>query len=104
MLVKLQNSVFTVALSLYNINLTFIITYTVFQFHLNHRIGINQNPQLNLLALVDSKTLIKEMQRAMVNLYNHDELLVLGATNDTAPSPQNNSLGRLLPQKSIIMY
>jgi len=76
MLVKLQNSVFTVALSLYNINLT---TYTVFQFCLNHQIGINQNPQLNLLALVDSETLIKEMQKAMVNLYNHDESLVLGA-------------------------
>jgi len=66
----------TVALSLYNIKLTFIITYTVFQFCLNHQIDINQNPQLNLLALVDFETLIKEMQRAMVNLCNHVESLV----------------------------
>jgi len=51
---------------------------------------------------VDSETLIKEMQRATVNLCNHDESGVLGATNDTTPSPQNNSLGGLLPQKSII--
>ena len=53
---------------------------------------------------MDSETLIKEMQWAMVNLCNHDESLVLGATNDTTPSPQNNSLGGLLPQKLIIIY
>jgi len=53
---------------------------------------------------VDSEALIKEMQKAMVNLYNHDESLVLCTTNDTTPSPQNNSLDGLLPQKLIIIY
>jgi len=33
------------------------------------------------------------MQKATVNLYNHNESQVLGATNDTIPSPSNNSLG-----------
>jgi len=43
------------------------------------------------------------MQRATVNLCNHDESQILGATNYTIPSPSNNSLGGLfLPQKSII--
>jgi len=42
------------------------------------------------------------MQRATVNLCNHDESQVLGATNDTTPSPPNKSLGELLPQESII--
>jgi len=51
---------------------------------------------------MDSEALIKEIQRAMVNLCNHDESQALGATNDTTPSPPNNSLGGLLPQKLII--
>jgi len=51
---------------------------------------------------VHSEALIKEMQSATVNLCNHDESQVLGATNDTIPSPLNNSLGGVLPQKSII--
>jgi len=51
---------------------------------------------------VDSEALIKEMQRAAVNLCNHDESQVLGGTNDTIPSHPNNTLGGLLPQKSII--
>jgi len=51
---------------------------------------------------MDSEALIKEMQRAMVNLCIHDESQVLGATNDTTPSLPNNSLGRLSPQKLII--
>jgi len=51
---------------------------------------------------VDSEALIKEMQRAMVNLCNHDESQVLGTTNDTILSPPNNRLGGLLPQKLII--
>jgi len=53
-------------------------------------------------VLVDSETLIKEMQSATVNLCNHSESQVLGTTNDTMPSPPNNSLGGVLPQKSII--
>jgi len=40
---------------------------------------------------MNSEALIKVMQSAMVNLYNHDELQVLGTTNDTIPSPLNNS-------------
>jgi len=51
---------------------------------------------------MDSEALIKEMQRGMVNLCNCDELWVLGATNVTTPIPQNNNLGKLLPQKLII--
>jgi len=51
---------------------------------------------------MDSEALIKEMQRAMVNLCNHNESRVLGATNDATFNPQNNHLGGLLPQKSII--
>ena len=47
---------------------------------------------------MDSEALI-EMQRATVN-YNESQ--VLGTTNDTIPSPPNNSLGGLLPQKLII--
>ena len=42
------------------------------------------------------------MQSTMVNLCNHDESQVLSTNNDTLPSPPNNSLGGLLPQKSII--
>jgi len=45
------------------------------------------------LVLLDSEALIKEMQKAMVNLCNHDESQVLGTTNDTIPSPPNNSWG-----------
>jgi len=89
MLVKLQNSIFTLSLSLYNIQLTFTITHThfvLFQLHLNHQIDINQNPQLNSLALIDSEALIKEMQRTMVN---YDESQVLGATNGTTLTLQN---------------
>jgi len=33
---------------------------------------------------------------------NYDDSPVLGATNDPTPTPQNNSLGELLSQKSII--
>jgi len=51
---------------------------------------------------VDSVTLIKEMQMATVNLCTYDESWILGSTNDTTPTPQNNSLGGLLPQKLII--
>jgi len=52
---------------------------------------------------VDSEALVKEMQRVMVNLCNYIiESWVLGATNETTPTPQNNSLGELLPQKSIM--
>jgi len=51
---------------------------------------------------MDFEALIKEMQRVMVNLCNHDESCILGATNDTTPSPPNNSLGEILPQKLII--
>ena len=85
MLVKLQNSVFTLALSLYNIKLNFTITHTLFQLHLNHQLDTNQNPQSkkNFLALMDSEALIKEMQSATVNLCYHSESQVLGATNDT---------------------
>jgi len=42
------------------------------------------------------------MQGVTVNLCNHDESQVLGATNNTIPSPPNNSLYGLLPLKSII--
>jgi len=38
----------------------------------------------------------------MVSLCNHDESQVLGTTNDTIPSPPNNSLGGALTQKLII--
>jgi len=38
----------------------------------------------------------------MVNLCNHDESQVLVTTNDTIHIPPNNSIGRVLPQKSII--
>jgi len=100
MLVKPQNSVFTLVLSLYNIKLTFIITHTLFQVYLNHQIDIKQNSQLKLFNTSGFWSL--KMQRAMVNLCNHDESWVLSATNDTTPSLQNNSLGGLLPQKSII--
>jgi len=51
---------------------------------------------------MDSEALIKEMQRAMVNLCNYDESQVLGATDDTTITLQNNNLGGLLPQKSTI--
>jgi len=51
---------------------------------------------------VDSEALIKEMQNATVNLCNHSESQVLGTTNDTIPSPPDNSLGGVLLQKSII--
>jgi len=51
---------------------------------------------------VYSEALIKEMQSAMVNLCNHDESQILGTTNDIIPSPLNNILGGVLPQKSII--
>ena len=53
------------------------------------------------MALIDSETLIKEMQKAIVNLCNYDKSQVLSATNDTTPTPQNNGLGGLLPQKSV---
>jgi len=33
---------------------------------------------------------------------NHNESWVLGTTNDTTPSPPNNSLGGLKPQKLMI--
>jgi len=46
----------------------------------------------------------KEMQRATVNLCNYNESWVLGATYDTTPTPQHNSLGGFLPQKSIIYW
>ena len=46
---------------------------------------------------MDSEALIKEMQRATVKSCNHDESQVLDTTNDTTPSPPNNSLGGLLP-------
>jgi len=39
--------------------------------------------------------------KRIVNLCNHDESQVLDATNDTTPSPPNNSLGGLLLQKLI---
>ena len=48
---------------------------------------------------MDSEAL---MQKATVNLLNHDESWVLGATNDTTPTPHNNGLGGLLPQEPII--
>jgi len=51
---------------------------------------------------VDSEAFIKEMQSATVSLCNHDESQVLRTTNDTILSPPNNSLGGVLPQKSII--
>jgi len=51
---------------------------------------------------MDFEALIKEMQSAMINLCNHDESQILGTTNDIIPSPSNNSLGGLLPQKSMI--
>jgi len=51
---------------------------------------------------MDSEAFIKEMQSNMVSLCNHDESQVLGTTNDIIPSPPNNGLGRVLPQKSII--
>jgi len=51
---------------------------------------------------VDSEDFIKETQSDMVSLCNHDESQVLGTTNDTIPSPPNNSLGGVLPQKLII--
>jgi len=51
---------------------------------------------------VDSEAFIKETQSATVSLCNHDESQVLGVTNDTIPNPSNNSLGGVLPQKSII--
>ena len=51
---------------------------------------------------MDSEALIKEMQSTTVNLCNHDESQVLGTTDDTIPSHPNNSLGGVLPQKSII--
>jgi len=51
---------------------------------------------------VDSEAFIKEMQSAMVSLCNHDESQVLGTTNDAILRPPNNSLGGVLPQKSII--
>jgi len=51
---------------------------------------------------MDSEALIKEMQSAMINLCNHGESQVLGTTNDTIPIPLYNSLGGVLPQKSII--
>jgi len=51
---------------------------------------------------VDSEALIKEMQSSTVNLCNHSESQILGTTNDTIPSPPNNNLGGVLPQKSII--
>jgi len=41
MLVKLQNFVFTLALLLYNMQLTYTITHTLFQLHLNHQIYVN---------------------------------------------------------------
>jgi len=47
---------------------------------------------------MDSEVL-KEMQRVMVNLCNYDESQVLGTTNDTTTTLQNNILGKLLPQK-----
>jgi len=52
---------------------------------------------------MDSKALIKEMQRAMVNLCNYDESQVLGTSNDIIPNTQNNSLGGLLPQKLMLI-
>jgi len=88
------------ALSLYNILLTFTIIHThfvLFQFHLNHQIDITKIHNQNLLALVESKVLIKEMQRAMVNLCNYDKSQVLGAKT----TPQNNTLGGFLPQKLV---
>jgi len=51
---------------------------------------------------VDYEALIKEMERAIVNLCNHNESQVLSATNDAIPNPPNYSLGGLLPLKSII--
>jgi len=51
---------------------------------------------------MDFEAFIKEMQRGTVNLCNHNELQVLGASNDTIPSLPNNSFGGLLPEKSII--
>ena len=42
------------------------------------------------------------MQGVTVNLCNHDESQVLGATNDIITSLPNNSLDGLLQQKSII--
>jgi len=51
---------------------------------------------------MDSEALIKEIQRAKVNLCNHDKSQVLDGTNDTIPSLPNNSSGQLLPQKLII--
>jgi len=47
---------------------------------------------------MDSEAFIKEMQSITVSLCNHNESQVLGTTNDTIPSPPNNSLGGLLPQ------
>jgi len=75
----------------------FTNTYTLFQLYLNHIRKLKST--IKTLAL---EALIKKVQRATVNLCNHDELHVLGITNDTTPSPPNNSLGGLLPQKSII--
>jgi len=49
-----------------------------------------------------SGALIKEMQSATVNLCNHNKSQVLGTTNDVILNPLNNSLGGVLPQKSII--
>jgi len=51
---------------------------------------------------MDSEAFIKGTQSDTVSFYNHDESQVLGTTNDTIPSPPNNSLGGVLPQKSII--
>jgi len=51
---------------------------------------------------VYSEAFIKEIQSTMVNLCNHDESQVLGTTNDTIPSPPNNSIDKVLPQKLII--
>jgi len=51
---------------------------------------------------MDSKALIKEMQRVTVNLCNYEESRVLGITNDATSTSQNNGFGELLSQKSII--
>jgi len=51
---------------------------------------------------VDSEAFIKETQSDTVSLCNHNESQVLSTTNDTIPSPPNNSSGEILPLKSII--
>jgi len=51
---------------------------------------------------MNSEALIKEMQRATVNLCNYEETRVLGITNNVTPTSQNNGFGELLSQKSII--